>query len=201
MSYCALDEAFLIPVDSGSTGKRPKKIRTKDVPPPLPDQPTETDVGTVLKPDESAEPVKARDTTSFFPVPGESESWEKAFMMDSDFSKTLTRPEIDGKSTLWRKIEQPLPLPVSVGAPLSVPTDIWSDMNKRLDKLTKQLESLTSTSNTQSTSELFMFVAIGLLLLLAIDTILRFASMKSTQTGGHRLLKIARDSLGRFRRN
>jgi hypothetical protein len=218
MSYCALDEAFLGPVGV-EPSRRPKKNRiAKDAPPPLPDQPTsETpaehkDDLLVGAPTGPVNRLKAQDMTNFFPIPGDSDSWEKAFMMESDFSKTLPRPEIvAGKPTLWRQITPTAPpLPPSMGPstvtatpPMPVPVDVWSDMNKRLDTLTKQLDNLTSTANTQSTSELFMFVAIGLLLLLAIDTILRFASTATTsQSGGSyiRTGKIIRDTFGRFRR-
>jgi hypothetical protein len=57
-----------------------------------------------------------------------------------------------------------------------------------LDVLTRQLENLTAPTQIQGTAELFLFVAIGLLLLLAIDTLLRFAVAAGTavlQSGGH----------------
>ena len=50
-----------------------------------------------------------------------------------------------------------------------------AEVSARLDALTRQLESLTAPAPLQSTAELFLFVAIGLLILLAIDTLLRFA--------------------------
>jgi hypothetical protein len=50
-----------------------------------------------------------------------------------------------------------------------------AELSARLDALTRQLESLTTPAPLQSTAELFLFVAIGLLVLLAIDTLLRFA--------------------------
>jgi hypothetical protein len=53
---------------------------------------------------------------------------------------------------------------------------IPSDIQQRLDTLTKQLESLTSVTPMQSTAELFLFIAIGLLFLLAMDTLLRCAT-------------------------
>jgi hypothetical protein len=157
--------------------------------------------------------LKAQESDSFFPLPGsnETESWEKAFMMDSDFTKTLTQP-VAGEPTLWRQI-QPAP-PEAVTKPEAVakvhapvPTNVWSDMNTRLDTLTKQLESLTSTVNSQSTAELFLFVAIGLLLLLFVDTLMRYATSIKSQVGGYRsyqsggFRRLARDSFGRFRRS
>jgi hypothetical protein len=212
MSYCALDEAFLGPVGVEPSRRHKKNRIAKDAPAPLPDQPTpeapveQKDDVLVGAPTGPVNRLKAQDMTNFFPVPGESDSWEKAFMMESDFSKTLQRPEIvAGKPTLWRQVpaepERVVHTP-SPSPPVGIPTDIWADMNKRLDTLTKQLDTLTSTANTQSTAEIFMFIAIGLLLLLAIDTLLRFASsvvQNTTQTGGFRT-KIIRDSFGRFRR-
>jgi hypothetical protein len=50
-----------------------------------------------------------------------------------------------------------------------------SEINRQLENLTRQLESLTTPTPLQGTAELFLFVAIGLLILLAIDTMLRFA--------------------------
>lgn len=52
---------------------------------------------------------------------------------------------------------------------------IPSEINRQLENLTRQLESLTTPTPLQGTAELFLFVAIGLLILLAIDTMLRFA--------------------------
>ena len=221
MSYCALDEAFLGPPGPGSGPdgqvKRHKKVRPKEVPQPLPDVPS-SEKNDLLQgvPADQAGPVnrlKAQESDSFFPLPGETDSWEKAFMMDSDFTKTLKQP-VAGEPTLWRQIQPapPMGAPPQVHAsePIHTPTTVWSDMNKRLDTLTKQLESLTSTTNNQSTAELFLFIAIGLLLLLFVDTLLRYAGtikrdgyqggyQGGYQTGGYH--RMARDSLGRFRRH
>jgi hypothetical protein len=216
MSYCALDEAFLGP-PAGAEVKRQKKVRPKEVPAPLPDVPSSSEkIGDDLMHGAPTGPVnrlKAQESDSFFPLPGETDSWEKAFMMDSDFTKTLKQP-VAGEPTLWRSIPpapqvQPLVQP-QVQPQAShphAPTTVWSDMNKRLDTLTKQLESLTSTANSQSTAELFLFIAIGLLLLLFVDTLLRYAgSIRRTgyQTGGYQtggFRRLARDSFGRFRRS
>jgi hypothetical protein len=216
MSYCALDEAFLGP-PAGAEVKRHKKVRPKEVPPPLPDVPNSSEkikdelmlsppTGTGTGP---VNRLKAQESDSFFPLPGpnETESWEKAFMMDSDFTKTLSQP-VAGEPTLWRQIQPAPPQPEAVAKGQGQPTTVWSDMNARLDTLTKQLESLTSTANSQSTAELFLFVAIGLLLLLFVDTLMRYATTiksqsqiggyRSYQSGGFR--RLARDSFGRFRR-
>jgi endonuclease V-like protein UPF0215 family len=95
---------------------------------------------------------------------------------------------VNGKSTLWRKIEAPVVSVTSAKTPVSA-TD--TDVYKRLDMLTKQLEALTQVHPMQSTAELFLFVAIGLIFLLAIDTLLRFATTLAVgrrMRGGGRLL-------------
>lgn len=120
----------------------------------------------------------------FFPLPGETadtDDWTKAFTLEPSANPGIPAPRfspasVDGKSTLWRQIAvpaPPAPMETSVSDRYSA---VPSDIGQRLDTLTRQLESLTGTSTpTQSTAELFLFVAIGLLLLLAIDTLLRFA--------------------------
>ena len=82
--------------------------------------------------------------------------------------------------------------------PYSV-TTVPADINQRLDTLTKQLEALTTVTPMQSTAELFLFIAIGLIFLLAMDTLLRCATNVAlskagvvTQSGG------GRGSSGRF---
>jgi hypothetical protein len=87
---------------------------------------------------------------------------------------------VNGQSTLWRQIPEPVPANQPV-----VAAPVPSEINKRLDALTRQLESLTTPTPLQSTAELFLFVAIGLLILLAIDSLLRFASgsMRSGRVG------------------
>ena len=183
MSYCALDEAFLGPAEGTLPVKRHKKLRPKEtsVPTALPDVPgsvkmADDVLGSQDQPYGPNQPLQAgQKSADFFPVPGES--WESAFMLDSDFTKTLQRPDssvpVAGRPTLWRES-------VVASAPASqsvqVPSNVWADVNQRLDKLTKQLEKLTSPTQNQSTAELFLFVAIGLIVLLAIDTLLRFAA-------------------------
>lgn len=93
----------------------------------------------------------------------------------------LPRPDgavsVAGKSTLWRKV--PVAAPAAAG-----------DIHQRLDALTRQLESLTGahTANPMnSTAELFLFIALGLLFILAMDTLLRCATsiaLASRQRGG-----------------
>jgi hypothetical protein len=81
---------------------------------------------------------------------------------------------------LWRQIPQPA---VAAGTMLT-PGAIPAEISARLDQLTRQLENLTGPAPMQSTAELFLFVAIGLLLLLALDTLLRFAT---GMNGGKRM--------------
>jgi hypothetical protein len=78
---------------------------------------------------------------------------------------------------------------------------IPSEVSQRLETLTRQLESLTTPSPMQGTAELFLFVAIGLLLLLAIDTLLRFAVSVASATGatGRKMMGGARRYPLRFR--
>ena len=143
-------------------------------------------------------------SNNFFPLPGttaNTEEWEKAFMLEPTQNamephRTITqnlgssvgwqntgwkRP-VDGKNTLWRAIpEAAAPAADYASAP---------GLQQRLDELTKKLDSLTGTSTPMNgTAELFLFVAIGLLLLLAIDTLLRFAASLSSrkQSGGSRM--------------
>jgi len=95
---------------------------------------------------------------------------------------------VAGKSTLWRQI--PVPPPVQELAPAfgsSAMSGLPSEITHRLDSLSRQLETLSAPSPMQSTAELFLFVAIGLLILLAVDTLLRFAvTIASKQFGGGR---------------
>jgi hypothetical protein len=193
--FCSLEEAFSGPVNPGTAGKNKKKRQVKEgfVPGPLSGSPD---------PEKTVEPVgglatapvghpEAAAQQDMFALPGESaepEEWSKAFMLEGSqipqFRADGSSP-VDGKSTLWRKV------PAPVGSPLgssAEPTDI----HKRLDILTKQLESLTQVKPMQSTAELFLFVAIGLLLLLSVDTLLRFATaiaVASSQKGGRLLNK------------
>lgn len=198
MSYCALDEAFLGPAEGILPVKRHKKVRRETtVPTALPDVPGSVKMDDILETpqDQPNQTLQAgQKSEEFFPVPGES--WEGAFMLNSDFTKTIQRPDssvpVAGRPTLWRES-------VIASAPASqsvqVPSNVWADVNQRLDKLTQQLDKLTLPTQNQSTAELFLFVAIGLIILLAIDTLLRFASSirgegygssVGTHTGGWR---------------
>jgi len=136
----------------------------------------------------------------FFPLPGETadpEEWTKAFTLEGSQMPQLSAPiprqmqrpdgsiSVDGKSTLWRQIPAP-----AVIQPAAVVADsmagVPSEINHRLDLLTRQLDGLVTPTPLQSTAELFLFVAIGLLLLLAIDTLLRFATSLAS-AGGPRI--------------
>jgi hypothetical protein len=137
----------------------------------------------------------------FFPLPGETaepDEWQKAFMLEPSQMPPVKRPDgsvsVAGKPTLWRQI--PVPIgpgagaaaePAAVGPTVSpVAGADFAAIQQRLDALTRQLENLGAPSQMQSTAELFLFVAIGLLMLLAIDTLLRFATRvaMARQSGG-----------------
>ena len=192
--FASLDEAFNGPANPGKTKKKrsavpgalggsPDPDRPAEIPPVDPMGLPKHDVG-------SGHPEAAAALQDFFPLPGEtadSDQWSKAFMLEGS---QIPSP-VNGKSTLWRKIEKPVAnvSPVSsITGPTSAPD---SDVYKRLDMLTKQLEALTQVHPMQSTAELFLFVAIGLIFLLAIDTLLRFATTLAVgrrMRGGSRLL-------------
>lgn len=210
--FCSWDEAFAGPVMPPPGGKKKKTSRsgtTKEpagqvvemfAPGPLPGAPEMGErmahAPEVLRgPPPSMgggkldEGVNIQD---FFPLPGETaepEEWAKAFTLAPSSMPAPQRPDgaisVIGKPTLWRNIpEPPVPMPSASTDQLAV---VPSDINQRLDMLTRQLESLTTPTPLQSTAELFLFVAIGLLILLFIDTILRFATNMAAQkmmTGG-----------------
>jgi hypothetical protein len=167
-AFCSLDEAFAGPV---MPVKKKKEKEKKEVPEPMTSPVNQT------KPE-------AAGSDSFFPLPGEtaeSEEWQKAFTLEGS---NLPRPDgsvpVAGKPTLWRDIPKPVYEPIA---------NRNSDVHQRLDALSRQLEVLTAGSPMQSTAELFLFVAIGLILLLAIDTLLRCATsiaIATVQRGGVR---------------
>ena len=166
-AFCSLDEAFAGPV----MPVKKKKEKKSEIPEPM------TSPISQMKPE-------ATSTDVFFPLPGEtaeSEEWQKAFTLEGS---NLPRPDgsvtVAGKPTLWRDIPKPVHEPI---------TNLSSDVHQRLDALSRQLEALTAGSPMQSTAELFLFVAIGLILLLAIDTLLRCATsiaLATVQRGGVR---------------
>jgi len=164
-AFCSLDEAFAGPV----MPVKKKKSKHADIPEPM-----TAIIHPVSKPEATA-------SDTFFPLPGEtaeSEEWQKAFTLEGS---NLPRPDgsvpVAGKPTLWRSAASPV-----IKEPIS------SDIHQRLDTLSRQLEALTTGSPMQSTAELFLFVAIGLIFLLAIDTLLRCATTiaLATKRGGAR---------------
>jgi hypothetical protein len=108
---------------------------------------------------------------------GDADAWERAFTLDGSKLPGPARPDgsvsVAGQPTLWRQIPVPA---VSTETLAPIPGDI----NARLDALTRQLEALTAPAPLATTAELFLFIAIGLLVLLAIDTIMRFAATMAT---------------------
>lgn len=150
---------------------------------------------------ESGSAIKLDD---LFPLPGEtggSDEWEKAFTLDGTRVPSL-RPggvaAISGGPTLWRQAAALVPrasAPLEPAGGVGVAETLAampSEVTHRLETLTRQLESLTVPSPMQGTAELFLFVAIGLLLLLAIDTLLRFAVSVASAAGGKKMAGGAR---------
>ena len=176
--FCSLDEAFTGPI---IPGKRRKEKRKEGVVPGPPESTSDVPEPMASPPDHStSKPEAAVALNDFFPIPGESADWGKAFTLEGS-DMPLPRPDgavsVAGKSTLWRKV--PVAAPAAAG-----------DIHQRLDALTRQLESLTGahTANPMnSTAELFLFIALGLLFILAMDTLLRCATsiaLASRQRGG-----------------
>jgi len=205
-AFCSLDEAFTGPVMPGKKQKKDKSLLKEGfVPAPLsgtPDSKNEA-VAPMSHPssDSTANPEAAVALNDFFPLPGETaqpEEWAKAFTLEGS-DMPLPRPDgavgVAGKSTLWRKV--PVPPEARILQTVN-PTVGSSDIHQRLDSLTRQLESLTSATPMQSTAELFLFIAIGLLFILAMDTLLRcatsiaMAARKGLRGGGGRFSGLRR---------
>ena len=204
MSYCAIEEAFS-PLVPGTSSKKSKKTRAIVVPAAPADQETKemslVDPNEDRDPDRPAQrPPPANDILSsppssssrlesmgnsdFFPMQGgtaEPEAWQKAFMLGG-MSSSVPKPSfaVQDQPTLWRSIPKKVDVPVEALGGTDVeslaPIRLPDDMNRRLDALTRQLDALTTSTPMQNTAELFLFVAIGLLLLLAMDTLLRYAT-------------------------
>lgn len=154
-------------------------------------------------------PIVPNMEDNFFPLPGETatpDAWQKAFMLEPDWTKSHSMSNgsdtvsVDGKPTLWRQIS-PVPGPFPVPGPssahssgpamsmlttgASAPSKAYPDIQRRLDEITQQIEAIAIPTHLQSTAELFLFVAIGLVLLLAIDILLKYATimaLRSTQS-------------------
>lgn len=228
MSFCSLDEAFAGPsMASKKKNKQRHGVKEGFVPGPLsgapdPDRPSVVPpppANDVLTGPPMDRPIAQMGSSSavrlddLFPLPGETggvDEWEKAFTLDGSRAPTV-RPDgsasVAGGSTLWRQAAAMVPrisspLEPASGAPISESmAAIPSEVSQRLETLTRQLESLTTPSPMQGTAELFLFVAIGLLLLLAIDTLLRFAVSVASATGatGRKMMGGARRYPLRFR--
>jgi hypothetical protein len=207
MSFCSLDEAFAGPSMAAMNGGKKKTRRNGVVPGPLsgtpdPDRPSivppppANDVLTGPPMDRAVSQMQsgsAAKLDDLFPLPGDTGSgdeWEKAFTLDGSQVPSLRQngaAAIAGGPTLWRQAAALVPRQTSSLMEANGPetmSAIPSDVSTRLETLTRQLESLTTPSPMQGTAELFLFVAIGLLLLLAIDTLLRFAVSVANSAGG-----------------
>ena len=181
--YCSLDDAF-----AGQLMKKSKKSKTKvgeTEPDGIPEAMTSP-------PPNAAKPEATAALQDFFPIPGETagaDEWSKAFMLEP----SLAPVPIAGKPTLWRQQQLPpaeLARAHGEGATSLITTN--DSIHKRLDALARQLDALTTGNPMQSTAELFLFIAIGLLFILAIDTLLRcattvaLANKGGLQSGGYR---------------
>jgi hypothetical protein len=204
----------------GSDNKSSKKKKTREhfAPAPLtsapdPDRqaappPPANDI-LVGPPAEKAPTESGVSLDGLFPLPGETgevEEWQNAFTLEgSRIGGPVPAMRADGslvvnnQPTLWRQIAAPatpapapMPLPSATASGISDKImAIPSEINTRLEALTRQLESLSTPTPLQGTAELFLFVAIGLMILLAIDTILRFAvslSERRIMAGGARMM-------------
>ncbi len=209
--FCSLDEAFASTIQPGNTKKQKKSASRKEgeepagvegfVPSQLPMGPSGMDPDRpAARPGPAPSAMQGATASGvrleagsgaqdFFPLPGETaqpEEWAKAFMLEPSQAAATVQPTrfrgpaaiptpvpVNGLPTLWRDAT------AAIGAPVS-------DISARLDTLTKQLDSLTTPTPMQSTAELFLFVAIGLLILLAIDSIMRFATAMVSKSTGQR---------------
>jgi hypothetical protein len=222
--YCSIDDAFNGPImPPGSPAMAKKKKKTKEsmigtqavFVPGEPDRFAEKPVASndILESPQTqqAKSVSPNSDDRFFPLPGDTatpEAWQKAFMLEPDWTKTHNIPEqkyrpdgtvsVDGQPTLWKQVPSYTPAPASVQIQQSATKNMsenYPDLQKRLDELTQQIEALTIPTHLQSTAELFLFVAIGLVLLLAIDILLKYATVIAIRASAPPV-----NSVGGFRR-
>ena len=199
-TFCELTEAFeSLPKVQTLQTLQTLQTQQKQTPAPLPGKPVQTDTTppspspmTGALPSLSGKPDSSEGAGSldFFPLPGETastEDWTKAFLLGPSSIPGLTN--VSGGSTLWRQQQQPLittsndttPSVSSLPSLSSLPSSSL-DFQQRFEQLAQQLNSLTKTTPMQNTAELFLFIAIGLLVLLALDSLLRFATLLATAT-------------------
>lgn len=188
--FCSLEEAFNgPPVQKDKKKKRPQDPDRQGTAAPTPAAMSAAmpkSGSTLLRPE-------ANDIDAGFPLPGESadgEAWQKAFTLEPSSTAALTLPApswpMPGQQvpTLWRQaVAQSQSLAQTQSQTQSQSqTNNSLDFAQRLDKLTAQLDSLTGGVNNGpgNNADLFLFVAVGLLLLLAIDSLLRFAIYMGT---------------------
>ena len=176
-AFCSLEDAFNGPE---IPGKKDKKSKKKEY--VVPGVPEDKDVNVPdpmgHPPATSSRPEPAA-SGDFFPVSGD---WSNGFTLEGSGIPAI-RPDgvkVAGKPTLWRDVPVQAPTPTQANQ---------NDINRRLDALSRQLEALTTNvaaTPMQSTAELFLFVAIGLLFILALDTLLRCATSVAVARGGYR---------------
>lgn len=206
--YCSLDDAFngpMIPPGANAASKKKKKMKEPMTGsqavfvPGEPDRFAEkpsipNDVLESPQTQAQAKPIVPSMEDNFFPLPGETstpDAWQKAFMLEPDWTKSHSMSNgsdtisVDGKPTLWRQIA-PVPGPSSAPAASMPSTSVQSknypDIQRRLDEITQQIEAIAIPTHLQSTAELFLFVAIGLVLLLAIDILLKYATIMALRS-------------------
>lgn len=204
--YASLDEAFTVsPEMEANTAKLKAKERKKrHVPSALVGTPTQPTQKPIPEPESSPSavssvqlPAAATALNEAFTLPGETatpDEWTKAFTL-SPSSIAFPSVSVDGQSTSWRKV--PVPIQSSSSSLQAVPiasdslSNLPLDIQRRFDQLAQQLEGLTSSTPMQNTAELFLFIAIGLLFILAIDSLLRFATsmvLRGQRGGGRRFV-------------
>jgi hypothetical protein len=211
--YCSIDDAFNGPMlpPGATTMKKKKKTKESMVGTQVPGEPDRfaekpPPSNDVLESPQAAphllsKPLAHSTDDSYFPLPGDTatpEAWQKAFMLEPDWTKLQNVQDpaylpdgtikVDGQSTLWKQI--PSYTPTSHPKTVEDPFKRYPDIQKRLDEITQQMEALSIPSHLQSTAELFLFVAIGLVLLLAIDILLKYATVMALRSnpmkGGYR---------------
>lgn len=180
---------------AGTSNKKSKTKKKPSVPPALDPVPSP---GSSVPPMASQGgsganlPPANGPITEGFALPGDtasSDEWEKAFTLApsstalAGFSGGFLG-SVDGAPSSWRKIPSPVPStsslvtsnnllpPISPSSLSNIPYDI----QRRIDLLAQQLEGITGSTPMQNTAEIFLFIAIGLLFILAVDTLLRFTT-------------------------
>lgn len=195
-NFAPYDEGFAVSEEcSRLAGVSNKKSKTKKkpsaVPPALDPVPSPGPPAMASQGGSGANlPPANGPVTEGFALPGEtasSDEWEKAFTLAPSSTALAGFSGVDGAPSSWRKIPVPAPAPVPSSSlvtsnnllpPISSSSlsNIPYDIQRRFDLLAQQLEGITGSTPMQNTAEIFLFIAIGLLFILAVDTLLRFTT-------------------------